>query len=78
MKKLMKVEGMHCGGCSGRLKRILEALPGVTEAGADHAAGTAYVVAMCPTRPSRRPWRAATSSCSALRTADGKNGERAV
>ena len=44
MKKLMKVEGMHCGGCSGRLKRILEALPGVTEAGADHAAGTAYVV----------------------------------
>ena len=32
MKKLMKVEGMHCGGCSGRLKRILEALPGVTEA----------------------------------------------
>ena len=35
MKKLMKVEGMHCGGCSGRLKRILEALPGVTEAGAD-------------------------------------------
>ena len=44
MKKLMKVEGMHCGGCSGRLKRILEALPGVTEAGADHADGTAYVV----------------------------------
>ena len=44
MKKLMKVEGMHCGGCSGRLKRILEALPGVTEAGADHAAGTACVV----------------------------------
>ena len=41
MKKLMKVEGMHCGGCSGRLKRILEALPGVTEAGAGHAAGTA-------------------------------------
>ena len=44
MKKLMKVEGMHCGGCSGRLKRILEALPGVTEAGADYADGTAYVV----------------------------------
>ena len=40
MKKLMKVEGMHCGG----LKRILEPLPGVTEAGADHADGTAYVV----------------------------------
>ena len=30
MKKLMKVEGMHCGGCSGRLKRTLEAMPGVS------------------------------------------------
>ena len=28
MKKMMKVEGMHCAGCSGRLKRLLEALPG--------------------------------------------------
>lgn len=44
MKKLMKVEGMHCGGCSGRLTRVLQALDGVTEAGADHEAGTAYVV----------------------------------
>ena len=44
MKKLMKVDGMHCGGCSGRLKRVLEGVPGVTEAGADHEAGTAYAV----------------------------------
>ena len=28
MKKMMKVEGMHCAGCSGRLTRLLEALPG--------------------------------------------------
>ena len=35
MKKLMKVEGMHCGGCSGRLKRTLEA---------SHEDGTASVV----------------------------------
>ena len=39
MKKMMKVEGMHCAGCSGRLTRLLEALPGVESAAADHAAG---------------------------------------
>ena len=27
MKKLMKIEGIHCGGCEGRLKRAMEALP---------------------------------------------------
>ena len=43
MKKMMKVEGMHCAGCSGRLKRLLEALPAVESAAADHAAGTAEV-----------------------------------
>lgn len=43
MKKMMKVEGMHCAGCSGRLKRLLEALPEVESAAADHAAGTAEV-----------------------------------
>lgn len=44
MKKLMKVEGMHCGGCSARLKRMLEALPEVECAAADHEAGTAEAV----------------------------------
>lgn len=43
MKKMMKVEGMHCAGCSGRLKRLLEALPEVESASADHEAGTAEV-----------------------------------
>ena len=43
MKKMMKVEGMHCAGCSGRLKRLLEDLPEVESAAADHAAGTAEV-----------------------------------
>ena len=43
MKKMMKVEGMHCAGCSGRLKRLLEALPEVESAAADHGAGTAEV-----------------------------------
>lgn len=44
MKKKMKVEGMHCGGCSARLKRMLEALPEVESAAADHEAGTAEAV----------------------------------
>ena len=44
MKKKMKVEGMHCGGCSARLKRMLEALPKVESAAADHEAGTAEAV----------------------------------
>ena len=44
MKKLMKVEGMHCGGCSGRLQRTLAALDGVESAEASHEDGTASVV----------------------------------
>ena len=44
MKKLMKVEGMHCGGCSGRLKRTLEAMPGVESAEASHEDGTACLL----------------------------------
>ena len=44
MKKLMKVEGMHCGGCSGRLQRTLAALEGVESAEASHEEGTASVV----------------------------------
>lgn len=43
MKKMMKIEGMHCAGCSGRLKRLLEALTEVESASADHDAGTAEI-----------------------------------
>ena len=43
MKKLMKVDGMHCGGCEARLKRILEALPEVEEASVSHVEGSAGV-----------------------------------
>ncbi|MBQ7491780.1 MAG: heavy-metal-associated domain-containing protein [Clostridia bacterium] len=43
MKKLMKVEGMRCGGCEGRLKRILEALPQVEKAEASYQNGTVEV-----------------------------------
>ena len=44
MKKLMKVEGMHCGGCSGRLQRTLAALEGVESAEASQEEDTASVV----------------------------------
>ncbi len=43
MKKTMKVEGMSCGGCSGKVKRALEALPEVEEALASHEDDTAVV-----------------------------------
>lgn len=43
MKKIMKVDGMACGGCEGRVKRTLEALPEVEEVVASHVEGTAVV-----------------------------------
>ena len=44
MKKLMKIEGMMCGHCEARVKKVLEALPEVEEAIVSHEAGTAEVV----------------------------------
>jgi len=35
------VEGMHCGGCSSTIKGTLEAIDGVSNATADHEAGSA-------------------------------------
>ena len=43
MKKVLKIEGMHCGGCEGRVKRSLEALPEVEQVTASHVDGTAVV-----------------------------------
>lgn len=43
MKKTLKVEGMMCGHCEARVKKALEAVPGVESAVADHNAGTAVV-----------------------------------
>ena len=42
MEKTMKIEGMMCGHCSGRVEKALNDLPGVT-ATVDLAAGTAAV-----------------------------------
>ena len=43
MKKTMQIEGMMCGHCEARVKKCLEALPGVTEAVVSYEAGTAVV-----------------------------------
>ena len=43
MIKKMVIEGMMCGHCSGRVKKVLEALPQVEEAVVSHEDGTAIV-----------------------------------
>ena len=42
MTKTMKIEGMMCAHCSGRVEKALNALPGVT-ATVDLEAGTASI-----------------------------------
>ena len=48
MTKTMKIEGMMCGHCEARVKKTLEAIPGVESAVADHTAGTAVVTLSAP------------------------------
>ena len=48
MKKTVKVEGMMCAHCEARVKKALEAIPGVESAVADHTAGTAVVTLAAP------------------------------
>lgn len=43
MEITMKIEGMMCGHCSGRVKAALEKLEGVQEAVVSHENGTAVV-----------------------------------
>ena len=43
MTKTMKIEGMMCGHCEARVKKVLEALPQVEGAAVSHEAGTAVV-----------------------------------
>ena len=43
MQKTMKIEGMMCGHCEARVKKVLEALPQVDEAEVSHTEGTAVV-----------------------------------
>jgi len=48
MEKTMKIEGIMCGHCEARVKKALEALPGVESAEASHESGTAVVVLNAP------------------------------
>jgi len=43
MTKTMKINGMMCGHCEARVKKVLEALPQVEEAAVSHEAGTAVL-----------------------------------
>jgi Cu2+-exporting ATPase len=43
MEKILKVEGMMCPHCEARVKKVLEALDGVTEAIPSHKEGTVVV-----------------------------------
>ena len=48
MTKTLKVEGMMCPHCEARVKKALEAVPGVASAAADHIKGTAVVTLAAP------------------------------
>lgn len=48
MEKTMKIEGMMCGHCEARVKKTLEAIPGVVSAQVSHEAGTAVVTLSAP------------------------------
>ncbi len=43
MEKLIKIEGMMCGHCSGRVKKVLEATAGIANADVSHETGIALV-----------------------------------
>ena len=43
MTRTMKIEGMMCKHCEARVKKVLEALPEVSEAVVSHETGTAVV-----------------------------------
>ncbi len=53
MKKTLKINGMMCMHCEARVKKALEAIPGVEEAVADHTAGTAVVTLSAPVEDDR-------------------------
>ena len=48
MTKTMHITGMMCPHCEARVKKILEALPGVASAEVSHTAGTAVVTLSAP------------------------------
>ena len=49
MKIELKIEGMMCPHCSGRVKKALEALEQVSEAQVSHEAGNAIITMVAGT-----------------------------
>ncbi|WP_081054915.1 heavy metal translocating P-type ATPase [Burkholderia diffusa] len=49
----LTIDGMHCGGCTGRVQRALAAVPGVIEAAVDLDAHAATVTAQETVEPER-------------------------
>ena len=43
MERTMKIQGMMCGHCEARVKKVLEALEAVEKAEVSHTTGTAVV-----------------------------------
>lgn len=48
MEKTMKIEGMMCGHCEARVKKVLEALPEVEAAAVSHENNSAVVTLNAP------------------------------
>ncbi|MGU7813326.1 heavy metal translocating P-type ATPase [Burkholderia sp. AW49-1] len=49
----LTIDGMHCGGCTGRVQRALAAVPGVVEAAVDLDAHAATVTAQDTVEPAQ-------------------------
>ncbi|WP_081065436.1 heavy metal translocating P-type ATPase [Burkholderia territorii] len=49
----LAIEGMHCGGCTGRVQRALAAVPGVVEAAVDLDAHAATITAQDTVEPAQ-------------------------
>lgn len=43
MKTTIKIEGMHCDGCAGRVRRVLDRKPGVRGVDVSYAGKAAVV-----------------------------------
>ena len=48
MEITLKIEGMMCGHCSGRVKKALEEIPEVKMADVSHENGTAVITLAMP------------------------------
>ena len=49
----LTIDGMHCGGCTGRVQRALAGVPGVVDATVDLAGRSATVIAQETVAPAQ-------------------------